>query len=413
MADWLLLRLPRTAQESAQWLVADAQGLAMGSVLSGTLSEACTFANGRRVCALVDAAQVLTADVELPVKGGARALQVAPYALEEQLAGDLEHQHFAVGRRDEHSGRTLVAVVGKEQMQEWLTALTTAGITTELLCADNALLSADAGQAMALLDGNSLNVANASTGNVPQCLPADDIGGALQLALGAGNLESTDLQLLVTPEQWRARGSEVEALRPRFASLTVRTLNAGMLPWQAMQLAGATPLNLLQGEFQQTRSQSQHWRRWRLPAALAAGALLLHLAGRGYGLWQTGRAEREVDAALSTMATQLLPGAEIAPEALRAQLQQRMSGASGPAPLLITLQSLAATLTTSGGARLQALSYREGATELKLTASGAPQADAVNQGLRAAGLNAEITSGGQAGSAYEARIQIKSVGGKP
>jgi general secretion pathway protein L len=413
MADWLLLRMPRTADEAAQWLVADTQGMALGSVLTGTLSEAATFAKGRRVCALVDATLVLTADLELPVKGGARALQVAPFALEEQLVGDLEQQHFAVGRRDDTSGRTQVAVVAKEQMQSWIAALGAAGITAELICADNALLFADAGQVIALLDEHSLSVAVASAGNVARCLPADDIGGALELALGSSDLAAVDLQLLVTPETWRARGQQVEALRTRLASLTVRTLNAGLLPWQAMQLAGGTPLNLLQGDYQVTRSQRQHWHRWRLAAGLALGLLVLHTAGRGYALWQVQRAQSEADSALTTMAAQLLPGTSVAPDAVRRTVQQRLSGASGVSPLMTTLQSLATTMDTGSGTRLEALSFRDGATELKVLARGAPQAEAFNQSLRSSGLNAELTAGNTVATGYDARIQIKSAGGNP
>jgi type II secretion system protein L len=301
----------------------------------------------------------------------------------------------------------LVAVVAKEQMQNWIAALSAAGISAELICADNASLVAEASQVIALLDEHSLSVAAASAGNVARCLPADDIGGALELALGSNDFTATDLQLLVTPDTWRARGQQVEALRARFASLTVRTLNAGLLPWQAMQLAGSTPLNLLQGDYQVTRSQQQHWRRWRLAAGLALGLLVLHAAGRGYALWQMQRAQFEADTALSAMAAQLLPGSSVAPDAVRRTVQQRLSGAGGVSPLLTT------TLDTGGGARLEALSYREGTTELKVLARGAPQADALNQGLRASGLNAELTAGNTVASGYDARIQIKSAGGKP
>ena len=40
MAEWLLLRLPRAADEPAEWLVCDAQGFAAGTTQRGTLGEA-------------------------------------------------------------------------------------------------------------------------------------------------------------------------------------------------------------------------------------------------------------------------------------------------------------------------------------------------------------------------------------
>ena len=405
MSDWLLLRLPHTAKESPQWLLADAHGMGMGSVMSGTLAEASQFCGNRRVCVLVDSSLVLTADVELPVRGSARALQVAPFALEEQLVGDLEQQHFAVGQRDPLSGRTPVSVVSREQMQEWADALAAAGINADCMCAENALLSAATGQVAALLDGESLSVANAASGNVPRCLPATELGSTLLLALGGVDAATTDLQILVTSDSWRARNQEIEALRPEFASLTVRTLSGGVLPWFAALLPGGTPLNLLQGSHQQSHGAQHTWQRWRLAAALALGLLALNALGRGFAIWQLHKAEQATDTALTAIAAQLLPGVSVEPENVRRQVQQRMSNSAGGSPLLTTLQALTGTLV--GGARLVALSFRDGTTELKLQAPGAPQAEQVNQGLRAAGLHAELTAGNVVAGGYEAQIQVK------
>ena len=100
MADWLLLRLPRTLQEHATWLVVDARGAAVGPPQGGPLSLAAPRAAGRHVVVLVPGTEVLLAQPELPpAKAGARLQQLVAYALEEQLAEDIDELHFAIGRR--------------------------------------------------------------------------------------------------------------------------------------------------------------------------------------------------------------------------------------------------------------------------------------------------------------------------
>src|SRR5262245_22060475 len=132
MADWLLLRFPRTPEGKASWMVADGAGRAVVPPQEGMLADAARFAGGRRVCVLVPGADVLRAQAELPLRGGAKLQQAVPYALEEQLADDIEELHFAVGRRPSDSSRTPVAVVSRKLMDEWLAALRGAGLEPEV-----------------------------------------------------------------------------------------------------------------------------------------------------------------------------------------------------------------------------------------------------------------------------------------
>jgi general secretion pathway protein L len=99
MADWLLLRLPRNPDQLATWLVTDVRGAPLGPPQSGPLSLAAARISGRRVCVLVSGADVLLAEPEVPIKAGAKLQQLVPYALEEQLAEDIDQLHFAIGKR--------------------------------------------------------------------------------------------------------------------------------------------------------------------------------------------------------------------------------------------------------------------------------------------------------------------------
>ena len=126
MADWLLLRLPRNATDEVSWILADARGNAISAPQTTPLSEVAMRAAGRHICVLVPSTDVLLAEPELPAKAGAKLHQVVPYALEEQLAEDIDDLHFAIGKRVGNSVTTPVAVVSHALMDDWLTLLKSA-----------------------------------------------------------------------------------------------------------------------------------------------------------------------------------------------------------------------------------------------------------------------------------------------
>jgi len=364
-------------------------------------------AAGRRVAVLVSGADVLGLDVELPARSGQRAAALAPFALEEQLAADIESQHFAVGRV-RSDGRTAVAVVTRALLEEWLAQLAESGIQPDLLCADTALLPRVPGHTVTLLEGDTLSVVRGDEHDAPLSIaaPAGGFAGAIAIACGA-ELATTHLLFHATPLEWQRRSAEIEAARPLLASLKVQLLSSGALPWLGTQLQSAAPVNLLQGAYARRQSLTAGWARWRLAASLAGGLLLLHLASQGYQLWRLGRTSKELDVAIATLAG---PQWSEGSGSIRARLEQRLQVArsqSGSSGLLPALQVLAQAMDGVPGARVEALNFHDGALQLKLRAADAQSLDRINRTLRAAGWRADLVSGGAAGDAYEGNIQLR------
>jgi len=147
MADWLLLRLPRAAGELASWLVADARGAPAGPAQSGPLTLAAAGPRDDAYVYWCPARMCCWPSRRLPVKAGAKLQQLLPYALEEQLADDIDDLHFAVGKRAGDSSRAPVAVVARALLDEWLATLRASGIEPEAIYADSELLPRNPGQA--------------------------------------------------------------------------------------------------------------------------------------------------------------------------------------------------------------------------------------------------------------------------
>ena len=410
MADWLLIRLPRNPQEQATWLVADARGVAAGPPQAGPLSLAAPRAAGRHVVALVPGADVLATQPELPpAKAGAKLQQLVPYALEEQLAEDVEELHFAVGRRQDESPRVPVAVVARKLMDEWTTLLKSNGLEPEALYADSELLPQNPGQAVALLEADAVVVC-LPTGAVVT-LPADALDQALEIALAGiepGTPGGRGLILYTGAAEWRQHAPAVETARERFEGIQIQLLTGGPLALFAQQLPGTSATNLLQGPYAPATKNSVGWSAWRVAAILFAGFIALHVAGKAAELTVLNRANRRLDTSIEQVFRLAMPGQPATFEARR-QMEQRLAAArasQASGGFMLALQALVQAHRAAPEAVLEALTFRDGALELKASAPSVESLDRLSRQLRQQGWQARLIAGNPAGSSYEGRIQM-------
>src|SRR5580704_2452226 len=171
MADWLLIRLSNDPG-SVDYLTADAAGRIVTPLQRGSLASIGARAAGQRLCVLAPASDVLLTEAEVPAKSGARLQQIVPFALEEQVAEDIDSLHFAVGRRVGDAARIPVAVVSRALIDGWLSQLRGAGLEPDCLYADSSLVPENPGQAVLVLSGENVML-RAAGAALPVTLPLD------------------------------------------------------------------------------------------------------------------------------------------------------------------------------------------------------------------------------------------------
>ena len=411
MADWLLIRLPRTPEQSATWLSVDPRGNPSGPPQSGPLSLAAPRAVGRHICVLVPGTDVLLTEPEVPMKAGTKLQQVVPFALEEQLADDIDDLHFAIGKRAVDSSRTPVAVVRRSLMDEWLTSLKSNGLDPEAMYTESDLLPQNPGQAIALMEEDVVVVRPPS--GSPVTLPVEALGEALEIAQqSTPELAATGgirgLVLYTGAAEWHQHSAKIESLRERFDGIKIQLLSAGPLALFGQQLPTATPINLLQGSYAPTTARTVGWQSWKVAAILLASLVGLHVAGKAAELTALKHTERTLDKSIGETFRQAMPGEINGPDARR-RMEQRLAAAmngGGSGGLLPALQAVVKARTAAPGTTLQAMSLRQGAVEMKLSARDASSLDHVSQSMKSDGWQAELTSGNTTASGYEGRIRI-------
>jgi len=418
MADSFVLRYPAPdgTPDAAEWVAVDAHGARVGEVGRGTLADAGAALAGRRLLVLVPGTEVTLAEPELPARSGGRLAKLVPFALEEQIATDIDAMHFAIGRqRDDR--RVPTAAVERARIAGWLGALEAEGLVPAAVYPDSLLAPDNPAHVVLLLEGQRLIVRR--PGALPLSLEADPLETALAIA-GLPTGADADLDaaahvlVYVSGRDWPRHQAAIEALRDRVATLKVQMLADGLTPLYAASAVTAPPFSLLQGEFQPRQGFASEWPRWRLAVMLAGAFLVLHLATLGVDWWRLKRDEARVDQELRTAATEALPDVQNLARlpSLKGAVESRVRKmhAAVSEGLLGTLGVLAGSLGTAPGTQIQSLSYRSGTTDLTLDAPDVAALDRIQEAARGRGFDAQLQGATQRDQRYEGHLQLKGPG---
>jgi general secretion pathway protein L len=412
MAETLLLRLPRNPAQNASWLIVDARGAPVGPPQGGPLTLAAPRVAGRRVTVLVPGGDVLLAEPEVPARAGAKLPQLVPYALEEHLADDIDSLHFALGKRAPESPRAPVAVVARARLDEWLGTLRAAGIEPDALYGDSDLLPENPGQAVALLDEDSIIVR--APGAMPVTLPADALDEALVIAQSGAESTAGGARALILytgAAEWQQHSAQVEAVRAQFDGIKVQLLTGGPLALFAQQLPNGTAINLLQGQYAPRKERGVGVRAWRVAAMLLVALVGLHLVGKVVQLRVLKSREHQVDVSIRDTFRSVIPNEPVPPDPRRRFEARLVAARAGAAGLLPALQALAEASQAVPGTAVQSLNFHSGTLESRLSAPDAARLEQLSQSLRGNGWQADQIGGTNTASGYEGRIQLRAGGG--
>jgi len=413
MAEALVIRFPLSNTNDtslAQWMLVDSHNNRMGAVVTGDLQEASGLATNRKVLAVVNGATILhTEPVLPPLKGGAKLAQVIPYALEDQLATDVDELHFAVGKRSTRSG-TPIAVVAHEQIQKWLSTLQAAGLYPTALVSDTSTLPVSEDAITLVIDQGRVLMSRADAPSIS--LDISPLAEALQLLIP----ETTETPVIIYIPEWEydAYQADIEALRARAANMQVKLLPEGALPLYAAQAFKADALNLLQGTYEPKRDYNHDLRPWRIAVLLVIIAFALHLVVTGARWWQLKRQETKLDQQIAATYTQgIADGPAVNPAQARRSFEARLAAlqSSGTtSQLLLTLSALSDAVSKASGSQVSDLSYRENILNVRMLVPNVEALEQVRKQITSHGLTADIQSANPHDKQIEGRLQIKSTG---
>lgn len=419
MAEFLVIRLGANEDAPASWIAVDDAGTRRTPPVVGPLAEALEDVGDREVIVLVPAGETSTLTCDLPAKG-ARLRAALPYALEEQVADEIENLHFAPGSR-RPSGNLPVVVVADDNMSRWLERLQEAGIRPARMIPEdhglafvpNTLSLLVAEDQIVFNDGADLEFVMQGVTPVDVLMAAGilgDEGGADEAQEASTHLlvycESTDEQLF--SEDW-------DRLRQHLDSVDINLLPDGVLPRLAVTVASGTGVNLLQGPYGESTDVGALFRPWRYAAMLLIALGVLGVAGKSIDYFRLASEEAALKEQFTAEYRKIRPDdtREVMDPLGTVTSIRRSLGRPGTAAavFLPSLQQLAMAVQENKDAEIQAISYRAGVIDVRLTAPDVATLDRIEKSVsQSSRFSASIQSTDRVGEQVNSRIQIREAG---
>lgn len=349
----------------------------------------------RRIVLLVPGVDVRLTQVTVPARQPAKVLQAAPYALEDQLAVDVETLHFALGPR-QADGSFPVAVVAKARMEEWLTPLRERGLKADMVVPETLCLPAtEAERWSSLAEPCQITVRTAPYAGFGCVI--DDLPIFLEMA-------SPDKKIplrIVIPRSFNGDFTQLQwpvELLPGFAE-PLESLLQNYHP--------ATSINLLQGDYAQREGIRSHLQPWRIAAMLAAALIGLTWLNHGVQAFKLGRELRAQEEHNVQRYQQIYP-AETRIVDLAAQTEQHLTGSGGKqADFTSLVASLSGALSATSGLSLQSLQFREGALFASLSGTDLQQLEALRAWFgRQRTVSLEVQSANAGSEGLQIRLKL-------
>ena len=416
MTEYVVIRLSADSS-SVQWVMADSNGTRLSGVSSGSLEQAAAASAARSVIVLVPSVDLLSTSVHIPARSTAKIKAALPFALEENLAEDVEDLHFSVGERQD-GNRVPVVVVSDAKMADWMQRLQDVGIEPAIVAPDSHGLAKIPGTLSVLVENDTVMFNDGADADfVMQGVKPSEIlvfAGQLDEKESEDEENSGHLLAFCTPEMDAQLSHDWIALRHELHSVDVNVLPDGVLPKLAVTVAAGHGVNLLQGKYGRKTEYATLFRPWKTAAMLLIGLAIVAMSLKGVGYYQLLQDESALRAQFNAEYHSIRPDDTreiVDPVAIVNSLRRSMGSSTSPQVFLPSLRELGAAMAANSGASIEAISYRAGVIDLRLIAPDVATLDNIQKAVSASGrFQASIQSTDQVADQINGRIQIRESG---
>ena len=404
MSKHVIIYMPRVGEDTVQWAESDDKGTLTSSVREASLREAAEAVESRRATLILPADDVLLAQVVIPGGSLARAQQAAPFALEEQVADDVDDLHFALGTKNK-SDEYPVAVIGRQMMDDVTQLCQEAGLRPSAIVPETL--------ALPVLDSSEPDV-HVWTALYDQQRAVVRLGAYKGFATDTemagmmveGALADIDDESPVSMVAYSTAGA-TQMQAPEALELEVRACDH-RLALYASGLHSSPQVNLLQGSYNPKRDFDQSWKPWRTTMVLAACLLGIVFVAKWLDVRQLKTQEAALDERITQAFAQAMPGTRM--QRPRRQVQSALDdlGVVNSDGFTSRLAQIAASLNTQPQTQLRTIGYRNGRFDLDLNTDDVPTLDALKSELAKRGsLDMSVQSANREDNTVRGRVRIE------
>ena len=390
-----------------KWIKLDEEGVPITRGAEARLEQVSSIAQNAHVIVLLPLQQMLLTNVNTRARKGKHLQKAIPFALEDELADDVDALHFAIGQRHGENDYP-VAVIEKDTLDTILETLASVGIYPDILTADVfGLPFMDGSWAILIEDDRALVRTSKYSGFTI------DLHNLQQI------LTSSLRQADVPP-------SELNVYRCESEQGSIKKFN---FPINSNELDDCPPsvfadglvedecINLLQSSYQKKDKRHRQFAPWKYAAILFGIWIGLSLVSVFIDHGRLGKEEKRLDAQIEQVLRQTFPNIQNISNP-RLQMEQRLknfiadSSSGSQASFMELLAISGESMKQAGKVDINSMIYQEGKLNVNVQSPDVQILDTVKQTLKSKNYFADIQSANTKGSVVEAKLEISKGDGK-
>lgn len=273
MSEFLLIHYKPGHPSNLQYWAMGASQHASITLGHGNLDELKNIARGKKVSVLIDAHYTTLASVNVPSKNRNKQMQAIPFAMEDNLAEDIDDTFFAMGTSIDN--KVPVIAIKRSLLEETLELFNQQQIHISEITADSVALPGGENQWCVLLDEDSALI---KTGHAQaHCCDRDNLPLILQALIQQSESKPDSISYYFKADDEPASSMLDSIDINKEIVIEPHTYQTHALEVFVQYLVDIQQLNLLQGEFTPKREGSNWLKPWKSVAILAGLWISLYL----------------------------------------------------------------------------------------------------------------------------------------
>lgn len=404
--DLFFIRIPEDLAGDFTWLLYKA-GHKAGSahqVQQGAFEEAANAAKGHQVILLVPGEQVVLRSVDIPAKRSSKLLKAVPYALEEDLATDIDDLHFAIGQQENNI--TPVASVEQRLIEGWTGLCKAHDIQLRAIIPDTLSLPLEANSWSVLIEPNQAIVRTGIYSGF-NCHPA------MLDALLAAKVSEDSVSTVDKINLWLCNNEAELKIQLEGLEVIPHTCSEGALSTLAQGWKNKQYIDLQQGEFGQTHDIGNKLRPWKWAAILFGLWAMTGFAKMAFEKHHLTVEKAELAGEIETTYRQVfpaakkIPGQDIMRKRVKSMLRDNGHDSTTAMNLLALLDSSGQTIKNNKDTKLTSVNFKDNLLELNVSANSLSQLDELKTEIaKATGLKTELKSASSSNNKTSAQIRV-------
>lgn len=399
----LLQNLDIEESHFVKWIKLDEDGVPITRGAEARLEQVSSVTQNANVIVLLPLEQMLLSNVNTRARKQKHLQKAVPFALEDELADDVENLHFALGQRYGENDYP-VAVMDKHSLDSILEELSEAGIYPDLLTADVFGLPFREGTWTILIEDDRALVRTEKYQGF-----TIDLHNLQQM------LTSSLRQAEVTP-------AELNVYCCDEAQTGIKKLN---LPISINELDDCPPglfadgldedecINLLQTSYKNKDKKHRTLGPWKVAAMLFGVWVALAFISVFFDHMRLNKQEKNLDDQIIAITKQTFPDMQnVSADSARVKMEARLknfmdtTSASSKASFMELLAMSGESMKQAGKVDIDTMNYRDGKLNMNVKSPDVQILDSVKQTLNSKSYVADIQSANTQGNTVEAQLVV-------